>query len=569
MLRKDSTAQDARGGSVVSAAMRGIPIIAVFAGMVLVASPILITILRSFNAEDNAWAHFTLANYAGLLSDPAIRQGALNTVVTGFLVTIFASLIGCALAWIIARTDVPGRNTFEILNLIPFFFSPYVGAMSWLYLAAPNSGIIPKQLAAWLGGPVLLPNIYSVGGVVWVLSLFYAPYIYLFVIGPMRSMDGALEDAARVHGAGFWTTTRRITLPLLAPSLISGALVVFVTSGGLFDVPMSIAAPKNINMIPTDIFRAVQYPTDFGRAASLAAIMMMVTILIAVFQQRFINARRFDTISGKGYRPRPVVLGPLGRSLAMGFQLLYFITAVVLPLIALLMVSVSPLWTGIFRPDKANLSNFHYVISEFGMTQSAVMNSLFIGVVGATIGVGLGALQAYFVRRNTSRLARIAEPILSLPIGIPGIIIGLGFLILLIGTPLYSTIWIIIVANIAHFFPLALRNVSAMLLSINSELESSARASGATWLQAMRYVLLPLMLPALIASWLLLFIILIRELGATILLYAQGTETISVALVILSEQNFGYVAALAVIQVAMLLAGFFLMRRSSGAIMGR
>lgn len=549
--------------------MRAIPILAVIAGLLLVASPILTTLWRAIIAEDNHWTSFTLANYASLISDPTIQRGAVNTVITGFCVTVIASFIGVTLAWIIARTDVPGRRTFEILNLVPFFFSPYVGAMSWLYLAAPNSGIIPKQLAAWFGGPIVMPNIYSVAGVIWVLSLFYAPYVYLFVIGPMRSMDGALEDAARVHGAGFWTTTRRITLPLLAPSLISGALVIFVTSGGLFDVPLSLAAPKNINMIPTDIFRAVQYPTDFGRAASLASIMMLTTIAIAIFQQRYINARRFDTISGKGYRPRPVVLGGFGRSLAMGFQLLYFLTAVVLPLMALLMVSASPLWTGLFRPDKANFSNFTYVLSEFGMTQTAILNSLFIGVVGATLGVGLGALQAYFVRRNSTRLARIAEPLLSLPIGIPGIIIGLGFLILLIGTPLYTTIWIIIIACVAHFFPLALRNVSAMLLSINSELESSARASGASWGQAMRYVLLPLMMPALIASWLLLFIIFIRELGATILLYAQGTETVSVALVILSEQNFGYVAALAVIQVIMLLAGFFLMRRSSGAIMGR
>ncbi len=566
-------AGDVRSGGSLSRllapVMRAIPIIAVVAGLLLVASPIFTTLLRSIIAEDNHWTSFTAANFTSLLADKAVRQGAVNTVITGLCVTLIASFIGVTLAWIIARTDVPGRRTFEILNLVPFFFSPYVGAMSWLYLAAPNSGIIPKQLAAWFGGPIAMPNIYSVGGVIWVLSLFYAPYIYLFVIGPMRSMDGALEDAARVHGAGFWTTTRRITLPLLAPSLISGSLVVFVTSGGLFDVPMSIAAPKNINMIPTDIFRAVQYPTDFGRAAALASIMMLATIAIAVFQQRFINTRRFDTISGKGYRPRPVVLGIFGRSLAMAFQLLYFATAVMLPLMALLMVSASPLWTGLFRLDKANLSNFMYVLSEFGMTQTAIANSLFIGVIGATVGVGLGALQAYFVRRNTTRLARIVEPILSLPIGIPGIIIGLGFLILLIGTPLYSTIWIIIIACVAHFFPLALRNVSAMMLSINSELEQSARASGASWLQAIRYVLLPLMMPALIASWLLLFIILIRELGATILLYSQGTETVSVALVILSEQNFGYVAALAVIQVTMLLVGFFLMRRSSGAIMGR
>jgi iron(III) transport system permease protein len=152
--------------------------------------------------------------------------------------------------------------------------------------------------------------------------------------------------------------------------------------------------------------------------------------------------------------------------------------------------------------------------------------------------------------------------VLSLPIGIPGIILGLGFLILAIRTPLYSTLTIILIAYIARFFPFATRTVSAMLLAINPELEQSARASGATWLQTMRYVLLPLLMPAIIAAWLMLFVIFIRELGATILLYAQGTETISVALVVLSERSTGFVAALAVIQLFLLLFAFSLFRAS-------
>ena len=546
-----------------------IPAAAVLVGLILVAGPIVSTIWRSLLGSDNGFTDLTWANYLGLLFDRSVREGAANTILTGLGVTLLSSLLGCTLAWIIARTDLPGRRTFEIVNLIPFFFSPYVGAMSWLYLAAPNSGILTKLIGPATGGWLSMPSIYSVGGVVWVLSLFYTPYIYLFVIGPMRSMDGALEDAARVHGAGFWTTTRAITIPLLLPSLMSGALIVFVTSAGLFDVPMSIAAPKGIHMIPTDIFKAVQYPTDFGRASALAAIMMLVTIGFVVIQQRYLKRRRFDTVSGKGYRPRPVQLRWVGKTLAMGIQILYFLTAAVLPIMALLMVSLSPLWTGVFRPASATLSNFNYVLFDYSLAQSALANSLFIATVGATLGVGLGGLQAYFVRRQSSRLAGLVEPILSLPIGIPGIIIGLGFLILLIRTPLYSTIWIIIIACVAHFFPMALRNISAMLLSINPELEQSARASGANWAQSMRLVLLPLLLPALTASWLLLFIILIRELGASILLYAQGTETLSVAIVVLSDQNFGYVAALAVIQVAMLLLGFFMMRRNGAAFLGR
>ena len=547
----------------------GVPAAAVLIGVLLVIGPLVTTFVRSLITSDIEIDRFTLENFTKMFADPAFRRSVFNTFITGLSVTFFASVLGCALAWIVSRTEVPGRRWFEILNLVPFFFSPYVGAMSWLYLAAPHSGIVPKLLAPYIGPWPEFLNIYSIGGVVWVLTLFYTPYIYLFVIAPMRSMDGALEDAARVHGAGFWITTWRITVPLLMPSLLSGALIVFVTSAGLFDVPLSISAPRNINMIPTDIFRAVQYPADFGRASAMATLMMAVTIVFAVVQQRYINARRFDIVSGKGYRPRPIQLGPLGRAAALGLQLLYLLLATVLPLIALILVSISPIWTGTFRPGAATIANFQYVWSEYRLTQEALYNSLFVGIVGATLGVAIGALQAYYVRSRRSRLSRLVEPMLSLPLGIPGIIIGLGFLILLIHTPLYGTIWIIIIACVAHFFPLALRNMSAMLLALNPELEQSARASGATWWQSMRYVVLPLVRPALIAAWLMLFVIFIRELGATILLYNQGTETISIALVVLSEQNFGYVAALAVTQVAMLLGAFFLLQRTGGAFLDR
>jgi iron(III) transport system permease protein len=294
-----------------------------------------------------------------------------------------------------------------------------------------------------------------------------------------------------------------------------------------------------------------------------------VTIVFATIQQRWVGRRRFDIVTGKGYRPEPIRLSRAGRVAAMGLELLYLATSVLLPVTALVLVSLSPIWTGVFQPSRATLQNFYYVLVNYSLTRTALENSLFLAVVGATIGVALGALQAYFVRSRSTVASRLAEPALSLPLGIPGIILGLGFLILLIGTPLYSTIWIMLVAYVAHFFPFALRNISAMLLALNPELEQSARASGATWLQAMRLIVLPLLRPAIIASWLLLFVIFIRELGASILLYAQGTETISVALVVLSERNFGYVAALAVAQLVLLLGAFLLLGRSGASILGR
>jgi iron(III) transport system permease protein len=201
----------------------------------------------------------------------------------------------------------------------------------------------------------------------------------------------------------------------------------------------------------------------------------------------------------------------------------------------------------------------------YRLTQQAILNSLYLALVGATLGVVLAVLQAYYLNRGNRKGRTIVDLVLSLPLGIPGIILGLGFLILAIRTPLYSTLSIILIAYIARFFPFATRTVSAMLLAINPELEQSARASGASWLQTMRYVLVPLLLPAIIAAWLMLFVIFIRELGATIALRA-GTETISVVLVILSEHGSTYVAALAIIQLVMLLGAFLLFRATRASL---
>jgi iron(III) transport system permease protein len=373
-------------------------------------------------------------------------------------------------------------------------------------------------------------------------------------------MDAALEDAARVHGASFWYTLRHITIPLLAPALLSGALIVFVTSAGLFDIPLALASPRGIRMIPTELYGAVQYPSDFGRAAAIGVLVMIVTVAFTILQRRYLGRRRYETVSGKGYKPRIIHLKGWRKVAALAVEIIYIGSGVVLPIIALLMVSFSSIWTGTLNTRMLTLDNYSYVLFGYGLTQRAIANSLYLALVGATIGVVLAVLHGYFLNRGPVRWRGIADVVLSLPLGIPGIILGLGYLILALRTPLYSTLTIVLIAYVARFLPFATRTVSAMFQAVNPELEQSARSSGATWLQTMRYVLLPLLRPALVAAWLMLFVIFIRELGATILLYAQGTETISVALVILSERNFGYVSALAVIQLVLLLGAFALFR---------
>ncbi len=548
-----------------------VPGVGVAAGILLVAGPLIATLVRSVLVWTEDGPTVSAGNFVRLFRDARVLSALGNTLLCGAATTLCSCVLGFTLAWLVARTDMPGRRWFDAGNLVPFFLSPYVGAISWIYLAAPNSGLLQHWSKAWLGVPLPF-DIYGLGGVVWVLTLFYTPYVYLFVLAPLRQMDAAFEDAARVHGASFWTTLRHVSIPLVSPALISGALVVFVTSAGLFDVPLALASPRGIPTMPTEIFSAVQYPADFGRAAAFGVLVLGVTVLLTVWQRRYLGRRRFDVVTGKGYRPRLLRLGLPARVAALALEAVYIGGGVVLPTVALVMVSLSRLWTGRFDAARASLANFRYVLFNYQLTQEAIQNSLMLAVSGATVGVAISLLQAYHLNRGLNRGAdpgrggrwrSLVDALLAMPMGIPGIILGLGFLILAIRTPLYGTLVIVGIAYVARFFPIATRNIAAMLLAINPELEASARASGATWWQTMRWILLPLLRPALTASWLMLFVIFVRELGATILLYAQGTETISVALVLLADRSPGYVASLAVIQLVMLLAAFALFRAIS------
>jgi len=544
-----------------------LPGLAVLIGIVLVASPFFATIVRSLFAGPEEHLVFSLRNFSALFGDARFRSALMNTLVVGSGATVLSCMFGLGLAWIVTRTDAPGKGWFDTLNLVPFFLSPFVGAVSWVYLAAPNGGLLNRAINLYLSGPDDFFNIYSLGGMVWVLSLFYTPYVYLFVIGPMRRMDPALEDAARVHGAGFWLTVRYVTAPLMLPALLSAALIVFVTSAGLFDVPLALGAPHGIHTIPTQVYTLVGYPSDFGKAAAVGVMVMAITVVFSMLQRGYISRRSYTTVSGKGYRPRIIRLGKWSIA-AIAFELIYIGSGVVLPMAALLLVSLSKLWTG--WPDPAQFSFYYYneVLFHHDLARRAVVNSLIVALSGATIGVIVSLFQSYYLRRGKGRARTVIDAVLSLPLGIPGIILALGILILLIRTPLYATLWIILIAYLARFFPFATRSISAMLLSLGADLEESARASGASWLQTMRAVVLPLIRPGIVAAWLMLFVIFIRELGATILLYAQGTETISVAMVILGEQTFGYVAALAVVQALMLGAAFMLFRRTHTSLLG-
>ena len=338
-----------------------LPAAGVAIGAALIAAPLLATAVRSLLVWTGGWPHLSLGNYTNLFGDPRFVSAAVNTLISGVCTTVLSLILGFSLAFLVCRTDMPGRRWLETVNLVPFFLSPYVGAISWIYLLAPHGGLLTGLARNSFGISLEWLNIYSVPGVIFVLTLFYTPYVYLFAIPPLRETDAAFEDTARVHGASFWYAIRHITLPLAMPALLPAALIVFVTSAGLFDVPMALAAPRGIRLIPTEIFAMVQNRSDLGKAAAFGMVVLAVTVLVTLWQRRFLARRRFGTTAGKRNRPSLIRLRLPAKLAALTLEAVYIGGGVLLPLMALLMVSFSKLWTGRFLWQRATTSNYEYI----------------------------------------------------------------------------------------------------------------------------------------------------------------------------------------------------------------
>jgi len=548
-----------------------LPAAGVTIGIALIAIPFLAIAIRSVLVWSGAYPHPSPWNFVALVIDPRFGGAILNTLIAAICTTAFSLVLGFCLAFLVSRTDMPARRLFGAVNVLPLFLSPYAGAVAWTFLLAPHDGLITTWAREAHG--IVLPwlDIYSVAGVIFVLTLFHTPVVYWLTIAPLRAMDPALEDTARVHGATFHYTLRHITMPLVLPALLSAALIVFITSAALIDVPLALGVSRGVRFVPTEIYAMARGPsgpgpagpglTGLGEAAAFGVVVLAASIALIVSRRRFLASSPLDglnggLIGGSYRRGRPHRIGWSGRVAALAFETIYLGCAVLLPLLALLIVSLTKFWTGRLAFGAMTQVNFRTVLSESEMTRGAIVNSLILAIAGATIGVALAVLQGYYLTRGDPPHRARLELSAVLPMGIPAVILALGWLALTSRTPLYGTLAIILIAYLACYPAFVTRDVTASFRRIDPELEQIARTSGAGWHQIMWHIVVPLVKPSLIASWLLLFVICFRELGATILLYAQGSETISVAMVALSERDPGQAAALGVVQfVVLLLAG--------------
>jgi iron(III) transport system permease protein len=485
-----------------------------------------------------AWAAFhkgapgatgpwTLDNFA-LLADFGYWRLVGRSLLVGIGITLVATLIGVPLAWLTVKTDMPCKRLVELCAILPFFTSTFIGGLAWIFLGNPTNGL----LKLWFGLPV---NVYSISGIIWVTGIYMAPYMYLFTAAALRNMDTTYEEASFMCRASLLRTLTRVTFPLILPALLSGMSLVLVISMGIFGVAAILGFPAKIVLLATEIYaKTVLMPPNFGAATVLGLTLMAITVACIALQRWILRAGSYALVGGRGFRAKQY---PLGKwtPLALALCALYALLAVILPGLVLIKTSLQPyptpkfgLWT---------LDNWTAFFDKADLLQT-LLRSLYLSTFGATFCVLFTAAIAYIVHRSNAPGRRLLEQAAGLPIGIPGIVMGLAMIWAYITLPVWGTLWVLIIAYTTLFMPYGVRALGATLVQIHPELEESSRVHRASWLRTFWRIVLPLLRPGIYSTWILLFIIFIREISAAVLLTNINTRLFPV--LIFEQWTEGY-----------------------------
>lgn len=529
---------------------------------VLVVYPMAMLILGSLTTTNPALegisSVLTLKNFRDVVGNPQVQTAALNSLISCGLGTFFAVIIGVGLSWIVARTDTPMKGWVETASIMPLFMPPLVAAVAWSYIGSPTTGLI-NMFVKELGWEFRL-NMYSMTGMVAVFAMYYAPYVYMFVSAALKNMDPALEEAAQMSGAGPLRTMLTITLPLVAPAILSGSLLAFIVMFGIYGIPAALGTPARIDVLPTYLFKLTSWtPPLFNTAAAVAIIMVVVTSLCVVVQHWALSGRSFVTVTGKSFKPRTLKLGPW-RWLTFALGSLYALVAVVLPCIGLLVAAFRKF---LFVPNLASLFDVRqYSLGHFDrLFESALVwrsfwNTLEVGLISALLGGLLAFAISYTTHRTDLPFRRTLDVIGTAPVAVPGLVIGVAYLWAWVAFSgfLWGTTLIIALALIARFLPDTLKVLGGSLMQIHRELEEASKICGTGTLQTILRIIVPLTLPGLISAMSLLFILSIRELGSSLFLFTNTTIVMPVLLLDFYEGgDTGATAAFSVFQTALLL----------------
>ena len=480
--------------------------------------------------------HFTLSNYITAFSDPHTITLLVNSFTYAFGSALLAVSIASVLAFIAVRTDAPFRRQFRFLPILPIVLPGFVDNLAWIYLFSPRSGLANVMFRDLLGitdVEVVLFNIYSMAGMIWVMGISLVPTSYLVIAAAFTAMDSNLEEAARVAGASITSVIRKITIPLMMPAILSVFLLVFIIAFESFETPAMVGLPARIEVFMSEIYRAVvgSIPPSYGLGTAYAVILLIITVtLIFLYRRAVRRAEKFQVITGKGYRPRILHLGK-GKYLATAILVTYLVVHVGLMFATVATLSLQPFWNPRNLISNMTLKHYLLVLDRSDILRSLI-NSWIVCAATASIVLLMGALVSYMSRRGKFRWRGLLEGIGTLPIAFPGFVIGLGFLwtFLTLPLPIYGTLLVIVLAFLVKYLPHGIRFTAGAITQIHTDLEESSSITGAQWTTTVRRITLPLLRPAMFSGWVYVFVISFKELSSIIFLITPRNEVLATTL---------------------------------------
>jgi iron(III) transport system permease protein len=500
----------------------------------LAVMPLGFLIWQSFFTPETASkaAEFTLENYTSAYTSVETLRLLGNSLQFASGTAIFAFVVGTALAWMNERTNTPFKSLFFALSIIPLIIPGILFTVAWILLGSPKIGILNLLLQNWFGTEYVFFNVYSMWGMIWVEGLHYSPMAFLIMTAALRSMDPSLEESAMMSGASVFQIAWRITVKLTWPAIFATFLILFVRAIESFEVPALLGLPVGIQVFTSSIYQAIhQYPSKIGLASSYAVTLLLITTVGVYFQSRLSSqGSKYSTVTGKGFRPRTMDLGKW-RYLTATIFILYFALIVILPFAVLVWSSLQKYYS---VPSMAALKTLTFDAYRFMFSYpnlaTSVWNSLLLALGSATIIMLITSVICWIVVKTKMPGRWLLDNIASLPMVFPGLVLGLSIMVFYLNFDIgiYGTMWIMFIAYITRFLPYGLRYNTTSMLQIHKELEESAAMSGASWGTAFFRIVLPLLKPGLVAGWIYIVIVSIRELSTSILLYSPGTEVIAI-----------------------------------------
>jgi iron(III) transport system permease protein len=522
---------------------------------VLVILPLFWLVYYSFRSDTGGGE--TVENFVALITDPTLVRAYGLAIGMALGVGALACLVATPMAWLVARTDLPGRRYIRMLVTASFVTPPFLGAIAYEIIAAPNSGIVNIMYRKLLGldpGQYLV-NIYTFTGLVFAIACFTFPYVFTLVANALDRVPSDLEDASSILGGRSMTTLRKITIPLVLPAMLAGTLIAILQALTMFGSPAILALPAGFHVITTKIWSLFQFPPRLGLAAASALPLLIITVILLRAQKSILGRKGYTVLGGKSGTPRITQLGSW-KWVAVAFVFTVLCLTVFLPYAAIIKTAFTGTVGDPVNLDTLTLRHWNFVLFEFSATQLALRNTFVLGFLTATIVTGIALVVSYLVIRKSVPGSGLLGVLATAPVAIPGIVLGVG-LFLSYANPtfqLYGTIWILLIAFMTIELPAGYQQMSSAFSGVHPELEEAGRILGASRLRTLWEITAPLLRTSVVASWCFVFVGTIRELSATILLTTANTKLVSVIIYDLNES--GDLGAICVLGIILLAASF-------------